>query len=482
MVETPSQKDNSNLPDGANTAISAAEISEWSVHDPETGAIAQEFVDAVLLGIDAADHGLARDLTTNLHEADLADLIEALPSAERTRLVALLGSDFDFAALTELDESVRLSLLENLPVDTVAEGLSELDSDDAVYILEDLPVDDRIEILDQIPALERVVLQRSLDYPEESAGRRMQTEYIAVPPFWTVGQAIDYMRDTEDLPESFYELFVVDPSYRLIGTVALDRLLRTKRPVSVSDIMGETAHTVQAEEDQEEVARTFERYNLVSAAVVDEAERLVGVLTIDDIVDVIHEEHDEDMKRMGGVGDEEISDNVLNAVKSRFIWLMVNLGTAVLASVVIGMFDATIQQMVALAVLMPIVASMGGNAATQTMTVAVRAIATRELDAYNVRRIIMREGTVGLINGVLFAVVIGIVAGLWFGNAALSLVIAIAMVVNMIFAGFAGILIPILLDKLKADPAIASGVFVTTVTDVVGFFAFLGLAAWWFGI
>ncbi|MFK8035086.1 MAG: magnesium transporter [Hyphomicrobiales bacterium] len=482
MVETPSQKDNLNLPDGANTAISAAEISEWSVHDPETGAIAQEFVDAVLLGIDAADHGLARDLTTNLHEADLADLIEALPSAERTRLVALLGSDFDFAALTELDESVRLSLLENLPVDTVAEALSELDSDDAVYILEDLPVDDRIEILDQIPALERVVLQRSLDYPEESAGRRMQTEYIAVPPFWTVGQAIDYMRDTEDLPESFYELFVVDPSYRLIGTVALDRLLRTKRPVSVSDIMGETAHTVQAEEDQEEVARTFERYNLVSAAVVDEAERLVGVLTIDDIVDVIHEEHDEDMKRMGGVGDEEISDNVLNAVKSRFIWLMVNLGTAVLASVVIGMFDATIQQMVALAVLMPIVASMGGNAATQTMTVAVRAIATRELDAYNVRRIIMREGTVGLINGVLFAVVIGIVAGLWFGNAALSFVIAIAMVVNMIFAGFAGILIPILLDKLKADPAIASGVFVTTVTDVVGFFAFLGLAAWWFGI
>lgn len=482
MVETPSQKNNSNAPDEADEHDFTSAAPEWSVRDSETGGIAQEFVDAVLLGIDAADHGLARDLTADLHEADLADLIEALPSAERTRLVALLGSDFDFAALTELDESVRLSLLGNLPVDTVAEGLSELDSDDAVYILEDLPVEDRIEILDQIPALERVVLQRSLNYPEESAGRRMQTEYIAVPPFWTVGQAIDYMRETEDLPESFYELFVVDPSYRLIGTVALDRLLRTKRPVSVSDIMGETAHTVKAEEDQEEVARTFERYNLVSAAVVDEAERLVGVLTIDDIVDVIHEEHDEDMKRMGGVGDEEISDNVLDAVKSRFIWLLVNLGTAVLASFVIGMFDATIQQMVALAVLMPIVASMGGNAATQTMTVAVRAIATRELDAYNVRRIIMREGTVGLINGVLFAVVIGIVSGLWFGNTALSIVIAIAMVINMIFAGFAGILIPILLDKLKADPAIASGVFVTTVTDVVGFFAFLGLAAWWFGV
>lgn len=456
--------------------------SELVIRDAESGGMATIFVDAVLLSIDANDTVLARQLTADLHEADLADLIEALPASERSRLIALLGTDFDFTALTELDEGVRLSLLENLPVDTVAEGLAGLDSDDAVFILEDLTVEDQAEILDQIPALERIVLQRSLNYPEESAGRRMQTEYIAVPPFWTVGQAIDYMRDTEDLPDSFYELFVVDPTYRLLGTVALDRLLRTQRPVSVSDIMGETAHTVQAEEDQEEVARTFERYNLVSAAVVDEAERLVGVLTIDDIVDVIQEEHEEDFKRMAGVGDEEISDNVVNAVRSRFIWLMVNLGTAVLASVIIGLFDATIEQMVALAILMPIVASMGGNAATQTMTVAVRALATRELDSYNVRRIILRESTVGLINGLLFAVVIGLVAAMWFGNPGLSVVIALAMIINMFSAGLAGILIPIVLDKLKADPAIASGVFVTTVTDVVGFFAFLGLAAWWFGI
>lgn len=477
MVQNASPNDE-NDPAGENASVSP----EWTIRDAETGGMAAVFVDAVLLAIDANDTALARKLTTDLHEADLADLIEALPAPERSRLIALLGSDFDFAALTELDEGVRLSLLENLPVDTVAEGLADLDSDDAVFILEDLTVEDQAEILDQLPALERIVLQRSLNYPEESAGRRMQTEYIAVPPFWTVGQAIDYMRDTEDLPENFYELFVVDPTYRLLGTVALDRLLRTQRPVSVSDIMGETAHTVQAEEDQEEVARTFERYNLVSAAVVDESERLVGVLTIDDIVDVIHEEHEEDFKRMAGVGDEEISDNVFNAVRSRFIWLMVNLGTAVMASVIIGLFDATIQQMVALAILMPIVASMGGNAATQTMTVAVRALATRELDAYNVRRIILRESTVGLINGVLFAVVIGLVAAMWFGNAALSIVIAVAMVINMFSAGLAGILIPILLDKLKADPAIASGVFVTTVTDVVGFFAFLGLAAWWFGI
>lgn len=477
MVQNTSSNDESDPLDGQDAAA-----PEWTIHDPETGGMATIFVDAVLLAIEGSDKALARQLTTDLHEADLADLIEALPAPERSRLIALLGSDFDFTALTELDEGVRLSLLENLPVDSVAEGLSELDSDDAVFILEDLTAEDQAEILDQLPALERVVLQRSLNYPEESAGRRMQTEYIAVPPFWTVGQAIDYMRDTDDLPESFYELFVVDPTYRLLGTVALDRLLRTKRPVSVSDIMGETAHTVHAEEDQEEVARTFERYNLVTAAVVDESERLVGVLTIDDIVDVIQEEHEEDFKRMVGVGDEEISDNVFNAVRSRFIWLMVNLGTAVLASVIIGLFDATIQQMVALAVLMPIVASMGGNAATQTMTVAVRALATRELDSYNVRRIILRESTVGLINGFLFAVVIGLVTAMWFGNAALSTIIALAMIINMFSAGLAGILIPIVLDKLKADPAIASGVFVTTVTDVVGFFAFLGLAAWWFGI
>ncbi len=477
MAQNPSSNDENDPVDGNGVVT-----PEWTIRDTETGGMSAVFVDAVLLAIDANDTALARQLTADLHEADLADLIEALPAPERSRLIALLGSDFDFAALTELDEGVRLSLLENLPVDTVAEGLASLDSDDAVFILEDLTVEDQAEILDQLPALERIVLQRSLNYPEESAGRRMQTEYIAVPPFWTVGQAIDYMRDTEDLPENFYELFVVDPTYRLLGTVALDRLLRAQRPISVSDIMGETAHTVQAEEDQEEVARTFERYNLVSAAVVDESERLVGVLTIDDIVDVIHEEHEEDFKRMAGVGDEEISDNVFNAVRSRFIWLMVNLGTAVMASVIIGLFDATIQQMVALAILMPIVASMGGNAATQTMTVAVRALATRELDSYNVRRIILREGTVGLINGVLFAVVIGLVAAMWFGNVGLSIVIAVAMVINMFSAGLAGILIPIVLDKLKADPAIASGVFVTTVTDVVGFFAFLGLAAWWFGI
>lgn len=476
MVETGTQNGKKDPAPRENAVLN------FVVRNRETGGMATDFVDAVLLAVDASDADLARDLAANLHEADLADLIEAIPGPARTRLVALLGSEFDFAALTEVDENVRLSLLENLPVDTIAEGLSELDSDDAVFILEDLPIEDRVEILGQLPALERLVLQRSLDYPEQSAGRRMQTEYIAVPPFWTIGQAIDYMRETDDLPESFYELFVVDPSYRLLGTVALDHLLRTKRPVSIFDIMGETAHKVHAEEDQEKVARTFERYNLVSAAVVDDAERLVGVLTIDDIVDVIHEEAEEDIMRLAGVGDEDISDNFVLAVRSRFVWLLVNLLTAVLASVVIGAFDATIQQMVALAILMPIVASMGGNAATQTMTVTVRAIAMRELDSYNVRRTILREGAVGLVNGLLFALIIGVVSAVWFGNIALSVVIGVAMIVNMFLAGLAGILIPIVIDKFKGDPAIASSVFVTTVTDVAGFFVFLSLASWWFGI
>lgn len=420
--------------------------------------------------------------TRRLHEADLADLLEALPKDRGLQLVHELGEDFDFATLTELDESDRRSILEGMTPEQVAYGVRDLDNDDAVFILEDIDQPEQQEILAQIPFIERAALSKSLDYPDDSAGRRMQTDFIAVPPFWTVGQTIDYMRDAEDLPNEFYEIFVIDPTFRLVGTVALDKILRTQRPVKIEEIMLENRLTIPAIEDQEEASRLFERYDLVSAAVVDESERLVGVLTIDDIVDVIHEEAEEDIKRLAGVGDEDLSDKVLRAVKSRFTWLAVNLVTAVLASLVIGLFDATIEQMVALAVLMPIVASMGGNAGTQTMTVAVRAIATREIDNFNARRIILRELMVGLINGVIFAALIAGVTIIWFGNWPLGAVIAIAMVVNMISAALAGILIPLLLDKLEVDPAIASSAFVTTVTDIVGFFAFLGLAAWWFGL
>ncbi len=448
----------------------------------EDGGLAHEFVESVQAAVEGADQAGLLALTEPLHEADLGDLIEALPVDERPGLVRLLGDNFDFAALTELDEAIRSAILEEMPAEEVAEGIGELESDDAVFILEDLDQADQDAILEQIPLTDRVQLQRALDYPEESAGRLMQTDFIAIPPFWTVGQTIDYMRVEKELPDSFYEIFVVDPAFRLLGSVPLDKLLRSKRGKKITKILKEIAEPIQATEDQEDVARQFERYNLVSAAVVDESDRLVGVLTVDDILDVLEEEAEEDFRALAGVGDEEISDSVVDTVRGRFSWLVVNLGTAVVASLVIGLFDATIEHMVALAVLMPIVASMGGNAGTQTMTVAVRALATRDIGRYNAARVILREMSVGVLNGLLFAVLIGFVAGVWFSSLALGGIIGMAMIINMVAAGLAGILIPITLDKLNIDPAIASGVFVTTVTDVVGFFAFLGLAAWWFGL
>lgn len=430
----------------------------------------------------AGEHDDLAEMMEPLHAADAGDVLEALEPDERVQLVQALGDRFDYLALTEVDESIRSDLMEELPTDEIARGVSQLDNDDAVYILEDIEAEEREEILAQLPAFERLSLRRSLDFPEDSAGRRMQTEFIAIPPFWTVGMTIDYLRENSDLPDEFFQLYVVDPGYRVLGTIPLDKFLRAKREVRVEDLMNRDVLTVEATEDQEEAARSFERYDLVEVGVTDENRRLVGVLTVDDIVDVIHEEATEDIKRMGGVGDEEISDRVFSTVRSRAPWLVVNLGTAILASFVISLFDATIEQMVALAALMPMVASMGGNAGTQTMTITVRALATRDLDRARVRRLITREMTVGLLNGAIFAVLIGAVTVLRYGNFGLGGVIGMAMIVNMIAAGSAGILIPLALNRLKIDPAVASSVFVTTVTDVVGFFAFLGLAALWFGL
>ena len=448
----------------------------------DEGRLRSDWLTALREHIGLGDGHDVQVLMAPLHVSDTGDVLEALNAEERLQLVQLLGEQFDYSALTEVDESIRLELLEKLPNAEVARGVAELDSDDAVYILEDLDEVDREQILARMPAFERLSLKRSLDFPEESAGRRMQTEFIAIPPFWLVGQTIDYLRTEADLPEEFYQLYVVDPGYKLLGTVPLDRILRVKRPTKIETIMNSNVIEVDASEDQEEAARVFERYDLVEVAVVDETERLVGILTIDDMVDVIHQEADEDIRALGGVGDEEISDNVFEVVKSRVTWLLVNLVTAILASLVIGMFEATIQQMVALAVLMPIVASMGGNAGTQTMTVTVRALSTRELDRYNMRRLITRETLVGLVNGAVFALIIGLVASVWFASLPLGLVIAGAMVINMFAAGIGGILIPLALEKLKIDPAVASSAFVTTVTDVVGFFAFLGLARWGLGL
>jgi magnesium transporter len=446
------------------------------------GSIRKTFVRSVARRIDSGDASGLRGLVGDLHEADMGALIEALEPEQRPRLVALLGIDFDFTALTEVDDAVRDEILEELPPQAVAKGVSELESDDAVAILEDLPKEEQAEILEQLPQQDRAALARSLDYPEESAGRRMQTEFIAVPPAWNVGQAIDYMRETQELPERFFELYVIDEGGHFVGAVPLDRLLRSKRPVPVSDLMERERHRIRANEDQEEVARMFQRYDLVAAPVVDADDRLVGIITFDDVADVIEQEAEEDIKALGGVRDEELSDSVWKIARGRFNWLLVNLATAFLASSVLGLFEGQLQKMVALAVLAPIVASQGGNATTQTMTVAVRALATRDLSDANAWRVITRELMVGLLNGIAFAVITGVAAYVWFRVPGLGLVIGLAMICNLVAAALGGILIPLVLNRLKFDPAVASSPFVTTVTDVVGFFSFLGIATLWFGL
>ncbi len=449
----------------------------------DKGAINAKFVAQVDRAIDAADVAALRALVGDLHESDLGAVLEALEAEKRSRLVELLGIHFDFTALTEVDDSVREEILEELPPQAVAQGVSEMESDDAVAILEDLPQAERAEILEQLPQPERISLARSLDYPEDSAGRRMQTEVIAVPPEWDVGKAIDYMRETAELPEHFYELYVVDDAQRFLGAVSLDRLLRSKRPVPISDLMDAERRLVHADQDQEEVARLFQRYDLVAAPVVDANECLVGAITFDDIADVIVEEAEEDIKALGGViRDEELSDSVWSIARGRFSWLLVNLATAFLASSVLGLFEGQLEKMVALAVLAPIVASQGGNATTQTMTVAVRALATQALSDANARRVIFREIMVGVLNGVAFAVITGVAAVVWFKVPGLGVVIGLAMICNLIAAAAGGILIPLALHRLRVDPAVASSPFVTTVTDVVGFFSFLSIATLWFGL
>jgi magnesium transporter len=449
----------------------------------EEGAIREDFVQRVSAAIESRDADTLRGMVGDLHEADVGALIEALPSEERPRLVELLGIAFDFTALTEVDDAVRGEILEELPPATVAEGVRELDSDDAVAILADLGHEERAEILQQLPPPERVALARSLEYPEDSAGRRMQTEFTAAPLHWTVGQAIDYMRETAELPERFYELFVMNELGHFVGAVPLDRLLRSKRPVPISELMEAERPRIRADQDQEEVARLFQRYNWVAAPVLDSTDRLVGVITFDDVADVLEEEAEEDIRALGGVARyEELSDSVWTIARGRFNWLLINLGTAFLASSVLGLFEGQLQKMVALAVLAPIVASQGGNATTQTMTVAVRALATQDLRDANAWRVIRRELMVGLLNGIAFAVITGAAAYVWFRVPGLGFVIGLAMICNLVAAALGGILIPLTLHRFKFDPAVASSPFVTTVTDVVGFFAFLSIATLWFGL
>jgi magnesium transporter len=449
----------------------------------EEGEIRPEFVEEIARAIKAKDEPFLREVVGELHEADLGDLIAALDADDRVSLVELTGADFDFSALIEVDDTVREEILEELEPETVAEGVRELESDDAVELLEALDEEDKEEILEKLPPSERDVLERSLDYPENSAGRRMQTEFIAVPPDWTVGQAIDYMRETPDLPDRFYEIYAVDGAKHWRGALPLDLLLRSRRPVPLAELIDEDRRRVAVTDDLGEVAQLFGKYNLVAAPVVDDDNRLVGVITVDDVVDVIEGEADEEIKALGGITtDEQLSDNVLTIARGRFNWLLVNLATAFLASSVLGLFEGQLEKMVALAVLAPIVASQGGNAATQTMTVAVRALATRELGTGNALRVIMREGLVGFVNGIAFAVITGIAAFAWFRIPGLGVVIGLAIICNLVAGALGGILIPIVLERVKVDPAVSSGTFVTTVTDVVGFFSFLGIATMWFGL
>jgi magnesium transporter len=449
----------------------------------DDGSIRAEFIDSVVQAIDGSNAVALRALVGDLHESDLGAVLEALDPGHRPLLVKLLGGDFDLTALTEVDVAVREEILEEMPPVQVAQGVREMETDDAVAILADLPKDEQTQILEQLPLPERVALRRSLDYPADSAGRRMQAEFIAVPPAWNVGQAIDYMRETAELPEHFYELYVTDETGRFLAAVPLDRLLRSKRPVPVSDLMDAERRRIHADEDQEEVARMFQRYDLVAAPVVDADDRLVGVITFDDVADVIEEEAEEDIKALGGVTrDEQLSDSVWTIARGRFNWLLVNLATAFLASSVLGLFEGQLQKMVALAVLAPIVASQGGNATTQTMTVAVRALATRDLSDANAWRVILREVLVGLLNGLAFAIITGVAAYVWFKVPALGLVIGLAMICNLVAAALGGILVPLALHRMRFDPAVASTPFVTTVTDVVGFFSFLSIATLWFGL
>ena len=456
---------------------------------PETGAAGErggreglyglttELVGAVRAALAASDGARLRALVAPLHEADTADLIERFRPDERRRLIAIAHDVLSGDVLAQVEDEVREALIGEIGAERVAEAIADMDSDDAVAVLEDLDDPQRKEILDAISSEERAGVAAGLTHPEDSAGRLMQRELVALPAFWTVGQTIDHMREAgDDLPGDFYEIYVIDPRHRPIGRIPLHRLLRTRRPLRLRDIMATDLKAIPAGTDQEEVGHVFEQYDLVSAPVIGESGRLIGVITVDDVVDVIQEEAEEDILRLSGVREPDIYRAALRTAYGRFTWLLVNLGTAILASLVIYQFDGTIDQMVALAVLMPIVASMGGNAGTQTMTVAVRAIATKDLTAANVLRVLWKEVLVGGLNGVVFALLIGVAAAAWYDTIALGIVIGAAMIINMLVAGFFGLVIPAALWRLGIDPATAAGVLLTTITDVVGFLAFLGLA------
>ncbi len=454
---------------------------ETGAESPDRGyALDPKQMSAILYAVDIDDRDKLTELLEPLHAADIADLLEQINTYDRSRLIRLYDREFDGDILSELAESIREEVIAVLKPDVLADAVRDLDSDDVVDLVEDLGDAQQEAILDALADTDRVAVEQALAYPEYSAGRLMQRELVMAPEHWTVGEAIDHLRAASEdaFPEQFYHVTLVDPRLHPVGNVTLGKLMRSRREIRLTDIMEETFQVIPATQMESDVAYAFNQYHLISAPVVDEEGRLIGVITIDDAMAVLDEEHEEDILRLAGVGEESaLSDNIATTTKQRLPWLAVNLVTSILASLVIAQFEEALAQIVALAVLMPIVASMGGNAGTQSLTVAVRAIATKDLTGANVWRVIRREVLVGLINGVVFAVVMGVVSLIWFGSPILGYVIAAAMVINLVVAGFAGTVIPVILERFKIDPALASGAFVTTVTDVVGFFAFLGLAA-----
>ena len=434
--------------------------------------------DAILNAINKKNRASLKKLIEPLHPADQADMLERLDSDKLNIFLSLLGKYLDPEVLVYLDHNVQERVIDFLGPKALAKAIPELHSDDAVEILQELEEKDRNVVIKQLPKADRILVEEALSYPDSSAGRLMQREFLAFPGNWTVGQTIDHMRaNPQDEEDSFYSIYIVDPAHRLMGAISLSKLLSAKRPVRLNDLMELKPRNVNVETDQEEVALLFQQYGLVNMPVVDKGDRLLGVIIVDDIVDVINEEAEEDLQGLTGVSDLSITSSFLETAKGRFSWLILNMFTAILASSVIGLFQEEIEKLVALAVLMPIVASMGGNAGTQTVTVAVRALATRQLNYSNLQKFVLKETWVGMINGLLFAFLSVVLAYIWFGDKQIAVIMGLAMIANLLLAGILGTLIPLTLEKFKIDPAISSSVFLTTATDVIGFFTFLGLSA-----
>ncbi len=449
----------------------------------KTFEVTKELIDSLTILIDEKKVGEINIALNALHPSDAAELLSNLTEQSRYDLFLLETIELKADTIVELNNTLQKEILNKLPANAVANILNELESDNVLKIVSNLNKEKKLEVYEKIPLKEKQLIEEVLNiYPQDSAARLMQTEYCAVSPNWTVGETIDYLRENEDLPKEFLQIFIVDNFGKLIGSIPSSRVLRNPRNIKMDNIMDRRPVLINGDLDKEEVGNLFEQYNLVSAGVIDRNKKLIGMITADDILTVVKEEGEEDVLKLAGVQDEEVTDNAFKITKKRFIWLLINLFTAVIASRVIGLFDGNIEKVVALAVLMPIVASMGGNAATQTLAVTIRLLATKELTTDNLFKIINKEFCIGFLNGLFFSIISALFVFFWFYDFKLSILIGISMIINMIFAGLSGIIIPVMLEKYKIDPAIASTVFVTTITDVIGFLSFLGLASFVLGI